>query len=129
METVHNIIVNPPSKSCAALDPLPTRILKACLDTVLSVITTIINSSLESGIFPQEFKEGRLSPAFKNTSLFQDDFYRPITNLAFISKVLEGLFVELFALVYDEKLRACSPLNTPKRPTISDDLFIHCFGG
>ena len=91
METVRNIIVNAPSKSCAALDPIPTRTLKACLDTVLPVITAIINSSLESGIFPQKLKEGRISPALKNTSLNQDDFcnYRPITNLAFVSKVLE----------------------------------------
>ena len=90
METVQNIIVNETSKSCAALNPILTRTLKACLNIVLPVITAIINSSLESGVSPQDIKEGRISLAFKNTSLNQDNFcnYCSITNLAFVSKVL-----------------------------------------
>ena len=77
--------------SCAALNPILTRTLKACLNIVLPVITAIINSSLESGVSPQDIKEGRISLAFKNTSLNQDNFcnYCPITSLAFVSKVLE----------------------------------------
>ena len=39
------------SKSCD-LDPIPTNIPKALLDIFFKPITTIINISLESGIFP-----------------------------------------------------------------------------
>lgn len=38
-----------PNKSCA-LDPIPTPLFVACIDTLLLVITKIINPSLRYGI-------------------------------------------------------------------------------
>ena len=42
---VHKIILNSPSKSCE-LDPVPTWLLKECLDEILPLITQIVNLSL-----------------------------------------------------------------------------------
>ena len=55
--------------------------------------TAIVNSSLQNGIFPTAFKEGRLLPSIKKITLDPDDFsnFRPITNLLFLSKVLERI--------------------------------------
>ena len=79
-----------PNKSCD-LDPLPTVLLKACLDTLLKLITDIINASLCSGLFPDDFKHAHVNPLLKKTSLPKEDLnsYRPVSNVSFISKILE----------------------------------------
>ncbi|CAC5375928.1 unnamed protein product [Mytilus coruscus] len=45
LDEVRKIILKAPSKSCE-LDPLPTHLLKQCLDTLAHVITSIVNMSL-----------------------------------------------------------------------------------
>ena len=89
-ETVHAQIKKSPSKSCP-LDPIPTRTLKACTEELVPAITSLVNSSLLKGIFPNAFKEGRLLPKIKKTTLDKEelDNFRPITNLAFVSKIIE----------------------------------------
>ena len=50
----------------------------------------IINQSLQTGVFPSSFKKAVITPLLKKPSLdciFKN--YRPISNLSFISKVLE----------------------------------------
>ena len=87
---VRKIIMSSPSKSCD-LDPLPTILLKACLDVLIKPITDIINASLCSGLFPEDFKCAHVNPILKKTTLSKEDLnsYRPISNLSFISKILE----------------------------------------
>ena len=78
------------SKSCD-LDPIPTNILKALLDILIKSITTIINLSLESGTFPLSFKEAHVTPLLKKSNLPVNKLknYRPVSNLSFISKIIE----------------------------------------
>ena len=54
-------------------------------------ITKIINVSLSSGVFPSHFKHDNVNTFLKKLSLPDNDLnnYRPISNLSFISKVLE----------------------------------------
>ena len=89
---VINIIKSSPPKSCA-LDPLPTHILNSCLDNeeLIDTITAIINESLNSGIVPSHFKNAIITPLIKKQNLDQNELknYRPVSNLPFISKILE----------------------------------------
>ena len=39
------------------LDLIPTKVLKNCLDILISPITDINNISMETSFFPQKFKE------------------------------------------------------------------------
>lgn len=89
-EEIHKIILGSPTKSCT-LDPIPTFLLKDCLDELLPIITAIINASLKSGKVPQSFKKAVVTPLLKKASLDPDVLsnYRPVSNLSFISKVLE----------------------------------------
>ena len=70
--------------------------MKACLEELLPVITAIVNTSLQNGEFPTALKEGRLIPSIKKSSLNPEEFsnFRPITNLTFLSKVVERIVVE-----------------------------------
>ena len=86
---VYNLIMNSKKKS-SYLDPVPTDLLMKCLDVLLPVITKIINISLDTGCFPSDWKEAIILPILKKAGLESSfDNLRPISNLAYISKLIE----------------------------------------
>ena len=88
-QEVEKIIKSMGSKSCE-LDCMPTSILKAVLPNILPVITDIINTSLEKGTFVPSWKTAIIRPTLKKPSLDHiPSNYRPVSNLGFLSKVLE----------------------------------------
>jgi len=91
-EAVLGIIKKFAAKSCS-LDPIPTSILKSesVLTQVVPYITAIINQSLESGQVPDGFKVAQVTPLLKKEGLDCNILsnYRPVSNLPFVSKVLE----------------------------------------
>ena len=62
---------------------------------LITPITSIINLSLTEGSFPSQFKSAHVSPFLKKPSLNKDSMknYRPVSNLSFLSKVLEKVVV------------------------------------
>ena len=58
-----------PKQSCD-LDPLPTTgtLLKACLDTLLSPITNIVNALMCSGLFPDDLKQAQVNPLLRKST-------------------------------------------------------------
>ena len=91
-EEVHSIIMSSTNATCS-LDVIPTFLLKSCIDALIKPITTIINFALKEGTFPPDFKHAVVHPKLKKLSLPVDDLssYRPISNLNFISKILERI--------------------------------------
>ena len=87
---LQKIIQQAATKHCD-LDPMPTVMLKSALPVLIHVMTMIVNLSLSQGEFPALFKTALIAPRLKKTSLNQDDVnsYRPVSNLDFLSKVLE----------------------------------------
>jgi len=71
---------------------------------ITTVITTVINNSLSSGTVPSSFKLAHLSPLIKKPSLdpCQLANYRPVSNLPFISKVLEKVVCARLTPYLDE---------------------------
>ena len=55
-DEVKKLFLSLSSKSCD-LEPIPTSVLKKCLDMLITPITDIINISMETSTFPQKFKE------------------------------------------------------------------------
>ena len=57
------------------------------------LLISIINESLTKGEFPNGFKNVIVKPLLKKPSLDKDDLknYMPVSNLHFISKVIEKL--------------------------------------
>ena len=89
-DKIRSIIVTSPSKSCT-LDPIPTTFLTECIDGLLPTILEIINSSIASGYIPDVFKSALVTPIIKKPNLDPNALgnYRPVSNLPFVSKVLE----------------------------------------
>ena len=87
---VRRIIFSSPTKH-SSLDPIPTWLLKQCIDVLLPLITAIINQSLTTGEVPKAFKTALISPLLKKPTLDSSVLsnFRPVSNLSFLSKVLE----------------------------------------
>ena len=100
---VKSLIKSLSSKS-SSLDPIPTWLVKACLDELLPLMTQIINLSLSSGVVPEQFKTAHVVPLLKKPGLERNDLknYRPIANLPFLSKVLEKLVAAQLRTYLDE---------------------------
>ena len=70
---------------------IPTKLFKSCIEALAFPITRLVNLSLSEGIFPDTYKHAIVSPLIKKTSLPKNELasYRPISNLNFISKIIE----------------------------------------
>ncbi len=79
-----------------SLDPIPAQFLRKGLDGIIHLTIKIINCSLQSGIVPTVFKQAILRPQLKKSTLDTECLknYRPISNLSFLSKVLERVVSE-----------------------------------
>ena len=85
-----------PSKTCA-LDIMPTARLKEVLGTILPSITHIVNKSLDQGEFYTSWKEALVIPVVKKKILGTAmTNYRPVSNLQFISKIVEKVTLDQF---------------------------------
>uniref|UniRef100_A0A8C2IWN8 Reverse transcriptase domain-containing protein n=1 Tax=Cyprinus carpio TaxID=7962 RepID=A0A8C2IWN8_CYPCA len=74
------------SSSCT-LDPIPTVLLKSFIPIVSPIITKLINLSLQTGHVPPSLKTAVLKKPSLDPEVLAS--YRPISNLTFLSKVLE----------------------------------------
>ena len=94
-EEVRKLILTSPTRTCA-LDPIPTSLLKSCADVLLTPITNIVNLFQKSGVFSDTLKLSHITPLLKKPSLSKDDMknYRPVSNLNFISKLLEKIIAK-----------------------------------
>ena len=92
---IKSLILKAPCKNCD-LDPLPTSLLIDCIDVLLPNITKIINTSLKEGFVPDSFKVALVKPLIKKSNLDKDELknYRPVSNLPFLSKILEKVVVK-----------------------------------
>ena len=88
-QEVRKMILATPNKSCE-LDPIPTDLLKHILPCILELITDIVNLSLDDGMFPDTLEEALGKPLLKKANLdLIDSNFRPVSNLAYISKLAE----------------------------------------
>ena len=76
------------------LDTIQTFLLKHCLDTVLPTIATIVNESLQQVYIPKELKAAIITPIPKKPKITDFSNFRPISNLPFISKLIERIAVD-----------------------------------
>lgn len=88
-EEVKNLISQMQPKSCE-LDVLPTTMLKSFVNELLPTVTKLVNLSLTQGVFPSKWKQAIVRPLLKKAGLeLTYANYRPVSNLSFLSKLIE----------------------------------------
>jgi hypothetical protein len=92
IEEVSKLLDLSPVTSCD-LDPIPASLVKQCASVLVPTITKIINLSLSSGVFPEQFKNCSVHPLLKKSNLDKESLanYRPVSHLSFLSKLTERI--------------------------------------
>ena len=131
--TVKECILNSAPKSCEH-DPIPSKLLVECLDSITPSLSDLFNPSLASGIFPQCFKSALVTPILKKRCLDHNDLinFRPVSNLCFIAKIQEKLVLSQvstylnFRSLYNTRQSAYSPGYSTETALLKvvDDLFL-----
>ena len=75
-------------------DQIPAKFLKICVNEITSPITHIINSAIDSRLFPNLWKVSKISPIPKTNHPKEPSDYRPISILPILSKVYEKLIMK-----------------------------------
>ena len=91
-EEIKKIIMSTKATHCS-LDPVPTKLIKDCIDVLLPIMTRIVNLSLSSGIMPTSLKKALVKPLLKKLNSLLEILknFRPVSNLAYLSKLIEGV--------------------------------------
>jgi len=89
-EEITKIVKDLPNKTSSE-DAIPLWLFKRCLPELLPFLHSIVNKSLKEGVFPAKLKVAAVRPGLKKQNLDVDVLknYRPISNLTYVSKILE----------------------------------------
>jgi hypothetical protein len=95
------LVIKSKTTTCA-LDPLPTKLVKQYIPELLPLLMHIINLSIATGEFPQEWKTAFVVPLLKKAGLdpIQKN-YRPVSNIQYVSKLTEPVVVNQLCLHSD----------------------------
>ena len=84
-------VIKGSKKTTCSLDPIPTMLLADMLPSATPFIVHIINLSFNTGTFHESLKSAVVMPLLKKPGLDVEVLknYRPVSNLSFLSKVVE----------------------------------------
>ena len=84
-------------------DNISAKLLKECPELICESLLLIFNQSLRTGIFPNEWKNARVTPLYKNSGKRNDPSnYRPISVIRVVAKVSERI---IYDQLYDYLLK------------------------
>ena len=96
-------LVNNAKPTTCDLDPLPSSLVKKYSKLFTPVFHKIINSSLSSGCFASSWKKAIVKPLLKKSNLDHvQRNYRPVSNLSFLSKLVEKASLLSFSKHLDD---------------------------
>ena len=91
------------SKSKATgLDGISSRLLRECPDPISESLTLVFNRSINTGIFPNEWKYAKVIPIHKHGKRNCTDNYRPISLSPVVAKVFQRMIYNELSLFFSE---------------------------
>ena len=91
VEKVIKTVLSLKTKKSYGHDGISSKFLKDSLPVLAYYLTVIINTSIVTGVFPDEWKHAIVCPSFKQGDIEDPSNYRPISLLPILSKVLEKI--------------------------------------
>ena len=88
-EFVNSEILRMSTKKATGLDDINCKILKLARPVIVDSLTFIMNLSLSTGVFPNDWKIAKVVPLYKGGDLKSTNNYRPISILSCVSKIIE----------------------------------------
>ena len=105
---VASVVWSMPLNKSPGIDKIPARVIKDSLPAVLLILTSVINASFATGIFPCSWKMAEVSPILKDGDFEEPNNYRPISLLPIMSKICERIALNQLMpyLLSNERLSA-----------------------
>ena len=94
VNTVTRLLKTIDEKKSAGLDNIPNKLLKIAAEVVAPSLTKIFIQSIITETFPEEWKEARVSPLYKNGAKNDPSNYRPISVVPTVSKIYEKIIYD-----------------------------------
>lgn len=113
----------------AAIDPCPSAWIKDNIDIVSPLLTRIVNTSFENNDFTSSWKKAVVIPLLKKSGLdLLLPNYRPVSNLTYISKIVERCVMDQFNahLLEENLLPSYQSAYRPKYSTETALMKLHC---
>ena len=101
-ETMYQTLKDMKSRKAAGPDNISAKLLKDSASVTLPLLTKIFNLSLSEGVFPDDWKNARVSPIYKSGDKEECGNYRPISVLSVVSKLFEKLVYKQIYSYLDE---------------------------
>ena len=94
-------------KTTWSSDPFPTRLLMSHIHAIVPILQHMVNLCLTTGDFPISCKSSIVIPLIKKPGLDREMFkkYRPVSNLSFLSKVIEKVIsIRILGYILDNNI-------------------------
>ena len=101
---VHKILSSIDVSKSTGHDGISNKLLKDSADIIAYSLTFIFNTSINTGIFPNDFKTAIISPIHKAGCKTECNNYRPISILSSVAKIFEKLITQQLE-TYLERMR------------------------
>ncbi len=120
-----NKLITASKPTTCLLDPVSTKLLKELSTVEEEPLLNIINSSLSLGHVPKPFKLAVIKPLIKKPQLDPSELanYRPISNLPFMSKILEKVVSAQLCSFLQKKI-SVKNFSQVSGPTIAQKLHL-----
>jgi hypothetical protein len=102
VEDLTNVLNRMKTKKAEGPDKITNKLLKAAGYTIYESLLYIFNLVLVTGIFPDDLKQSRVTPIFKDGDKSECGNYRPISVISAIAKVLEMLISDQLAVYLND---------------------------
>lgn len=96
-------------RKATGLDTVSARLLRECFNLIFDSLALIFNRSIETSIFPDEWKSIRITPLYKKCGNRSDPSkYRPISIIPMVAKVLKRIvYDQLYRYLAENKPLCC----------------------
>ena len=106
-DIVLKLIQSLPLNKASGLDGISAKLPNEAGPIVSASLSYIINRSLTTGIFPNDWKVARVTPIYKDDIKTNPNNYRPISVLPIVNKLIERIvFNQLYAFLMRHDLLA-----------------------
>ena len=96
-------------RKATGLDTVSARLLRECFNLISDSLALIFNRSIETSIFPDEWKSIRITPLYKKYGNRSDPSkYRPISIIPMVAKVFKRIvYDQLYRYLTENKPLCC----------------------
>ena len=88
---IHKQLVSLKANKAAGPDGIGPRVLKEMADVLAKPLTTLFQSSLDTGKVPQDWKTASVCPVYKKGEKYLAENYRPVSLTCITSKIMEHI--------------------------------------